>query len=155
MVKFLQHIEEKFNSELALSVRADAVNSQAEASLFCAFNLKLNPEQIKKIRGLLQQFESFELLSCITFEHSCPAQIFLYELAIILKKESVRQEYPLCDPTCKCCKGVNERMHSRARSIANARISRFLENLTSSESVEFLEKYGEIALKSVCDRIMY
>lgn len=160
--KFLQHIEEKFNNELALSVQKEAINQQVEVSLFCAFDLNLNREQTKKICDLLQGLKSFEVLISIfkvsgTEEDSAVAATknWLFDLAKSLTKESARQEHPLCDTTCECCKGMNERMHSRARSNAKTRITKFLENPTSSESVEFLEKYGETTLKSMCDRFMY
>jgi hypothetical protein len=82
-------------------------------------------------------------------------RLFLAQLQEILTREKTKDPLPECHPGCTCCLETKYDRDHRVQSDANARVAKLIEDPSSSESSNLLEKYAETALKGVCDHLMY
>jgi len=136
----------------------DIIFSAALAALAC-----LDGESsTKPIFSLLEEFPSHELLvglheSVRSKEelHTFVVRLFLAQLREILTREKTQDPLPQCHPGCTCCLETKYDRDHRVQSDANARVAKLIEDPSSSESSNLLEKYAETALKGVCDHLMY
>ena len=123
---------------------------------------KSSPTTTKLIFSLLEEFPSHRDLAGLHESvrskedpKSFLVRLFLTQLREILTREKTQEPLPQCHPGCTCCLETKYDRDHRVQSDANARVAKLIEDPSSSESSNLLEKYAETALKGVCDHLMY
>jgi len=110
----------------------------------------------------LERFESFNTLQILYRStkseediNTFVIRLFLAQLREMLTQEKTQEPIHQCQPGCACCLQLLHSRNHHARSDANDRVARLIQDPSSAESCELLEKYAETALKAVCDHLMY
>ncbi len=115
------------------------------------------PEFADKLKGF-KFFETLKILHKIMNVEkefgSFVNSLFIPQLLEMLTQENTQKPIHQCQPGCACCLHVEHCRNHRARSDANARVARLIQDPSSAESSELLEKYAETALKAVCDHLI-
>jgi len=108
------------------------------------------PEFADRLKG----FTSYGVLKFIHKAYKIKKTFNQWIVALFLQKlpEVIRDDvFTMCSENCPCCQGLGDRVIQ----IARTRVTKLIENPSSAESSELLEKYGEATLDAICVPFMH
>ena len=137
-----------FLAALAALANLDSKSSPTTGQIFAILKTSCpsSHEDLVRLHGSVRSKEDPD---------SFVVRLFLAQLREILTRDNTQDSLPQCHPGCTCCLETKYDRDHRVQSDANARVAKLIEDPSSSESSNLLEKYAETALKGVCDHLMY